>query len=60
MSKTSTQNSISYKGTKIWSKLKSELKNLHWNALKKQLKKALLINSKFLNILFPNILVHVM
>ena len=41
------QNSISYKGTKIWSKLKPELKNLHWNAFKKQLKKVLSINIKF-------------
>ena len=40
MSKTCTQNSISYKGTKIWSKLKPELKNLHWNAFKKHLKKS--------------------
>ena len=35
MSKTCTQNSILYKGTKIWSKLNPELKNLHWNAFKK-------------------------
>ena len=40
MSKTCTQNSISYKGTKIWSKLKPELKNLHWNAFTKQIKKS--------------------
>ena len=40
MSKTCTQTSISYKSTKIWSKLKPELKNLHWNAFKKQFKKS--------------------
>ena len=46
------QNSISYKGTKIWSKLKSQFKNLHWNAFQKQIKKLLLIKIKFSNLYY--------
>ena len=40
MLKTSTQKSVSYKGTKIWSKVKLELKNLYWNAFKKHFKES--------------------
>ena len=49
MSKTNAQNSNSYKGTKIWSKLKLELKNVLWNAFKKQV---LLVNIKSSNLLY--------